>query len=59
MRRFWLEVRTVLIGILDEITDQRAYRQHLAAHGASHSGAEWRKFCDERWKQKGQRARCC
>jgi hypothetical protein len=52
-------VMRVLAGILNEITDQNAYRRHLAAHNAAHSGEEWRKFCDERWKAKAQRTRCC
>jgi hypothetical protein len=52
-------VMRVLKGILNEITDQNAYRRHLTAHHAEHSGEEWRKFCDERWKAKAQRTRCC
>ncbi len=59
MRRFFIELRQVLVGILDEITDQRAYRRHLAAHGVEHSGAEWRRFCDEHWKAVASRPRCC
>jgi len=59
MRRFLRELKHILVGILDEITDQSAYRRHLASHGIEHSGAEWRNFCDEHWKAKGQRGRCC
>lgn len=59
MKQFLRELKQILVGILDEITDQNAYRRHLAAHGTQHSGAEWRKFCDERWKAKAARARCC
>jgi len=59
MRQFLRDLKQILVGILDEITDQTAYRRHLAAHGAQHSGAEWRRFCDERWKTKASRARCC
>jgi len=59
MRGFLRELKQILVGILDEITDQNAYRRYLAAHGAQHSGAEWRRFCDERWKTKAGRARCC
>ena len=59
MRQFLRELKQILAGILDEITDQRAYRSHLAAHGVQHSGAEWRSFCDEHWKAKGRRGRCC
>jgi hypothetical protein len=49
----------ILRGILDELTDQSAYRRHLIAHGAKHSAEEWRKFSDERWKAMSTRARCC
>jgi hypothetical protein len=59
MKLFLVQLKKVLIGILDEITDQSAYRRHLAAHGVEHSGAEWRRFCDERWKAAASRPRCC
>lgn len=59
MRHFLIELKKILLGILDEITDQTAYRRHLAAHGAEHSGVEWRRFCDERWKAQARRPRCC
>jgi hypothetical protein len=49
----------ILRGILDELTDQTAYRRHLAAHGATHSAKEWRRFSDERYQAKSTRARCC
>lgn len=49
----------IVKGIVDEIADQNAYRRHLASHGARHSGAEWRKFCDERWEAKARRGKCC
>ena len=55
MKALW----RILIGILDELTDQRAYRQHLAAHGVAHSAVEWRRFCDEQWQARSRRARCC
>lgn len=55
MRRFF----EILRGILDELTDQSAYRRHLAAHGVTDSPEEWRRFSDERWKAKSTRARCC
>ena len=48
-----------LRGLIDELTDQRAYRCHLAAHGAAHSPAEWRRFCDEHWQAKATRGSCC
>ena len=52
-------VMAIFRGIVDEITDQSAYRRHLAWHGARHSGAEWRKFCDERWEAEVPAGRCC
>jgi len=52
-------VMAALLQILREIADQNAYARHLAAHGAKHSGAEWRRFCDERFRAKYQRAKCC
>jgi hypothetical protein len=62
MRLFKQMVRQlaeILRGIVDEISDQTAYRRHLAAHGARHSGPEWRKFCDQRWEAQARRAKCC
>lgn len=55
----WKNLWRILRGVLDEITDQRAYRAHLAAHGTVHSAAEWRNFCDEHYKAKGRRGSCC
>jgi hypothetical protein len=55
MRR-WLEI---LRGIVEELTDQRAYRRYLAWHGVEHSGTAWRSFSDERWAAKERRGRCC
>jgi hypothetical protein len=49
----------ILLGILNEITDQSAYQRHLASRGVPHSGTEWRKFCDHRWQDKEKRGRCC
>ena len=49
----------ILRGIIDDLTDQSAYRRHLLAHGAIHSAEEWRKFSDECYKAKSNRARCC
>jgi hypothetical protein len=45
--------------LLGELSDQSAYQRHLAAHGVTHSPAEWRRFCDERWQAKARRGRCC
>ena len=55
MKRFF----EILRGIVDELSDQNAYRRHLAVHQASHSAEEWRRFSDQRYKAKSTRARCC
>lgn len=55
IRKFW----RIVMGILHELSDETAYRRHLAARGVAASGAEWRRFSEERLKQKYQRARCC
>lgn len=49
----------ILLGILREISDESAYKRHLDAHHAQHSGEEWRRFSEERLKQKYARAKCC
>jgi hypothetical protein len=49
----------IVWGILSEISDESAYRRHLAAHGRAHSAGEWRRFSEERFNQKYRRARCC
>jgi hypothetical protein len=49
----------VIRGIFEELSDQNAYRRHLAAHGAVDSPVEWRKFQDEHWAAKSRRGRCC
>jgi hypothetical protein len=54
--------RKIASGVLDllrEIGDENAYARHLCLHGATHSAAEWRKFSDERFRAKYQRAKCC
>ena len=55
-------LRKIAAGILElmrEIGDENAYARHLAAHGVAHSAVEWRKFSDERFRNKYQRAKCC
>jgi hypothetical protein len=49
----------VLAGILRELSDENAYRRHLAAHGRPHSGEEWRRFSAERMRAKYQQPKCC
>ena len=53
------EVGRVLLGLLRELSDQNAYARHLARHGATHSGAEWRRFTEHRFKAKYSRPKCC
>jgi hypothetical protein len=48
-----------LLALLREIGDENAYRRHLEAHGRKHSGAEWRRFSEERMRAKYARAKCC
>jgi hypothetical protein len=55
LRRFG----AVVMGLLRELSDENAYRRHLAARGKGHSGEEWRKFCEERLRAKYQRPKCC
>lgn len=56
----WLKrLFKLLYAILREIGDESAYARHLAAHNATHSGPEWRRFSEHRLRQKYQRARCC
>lgn len=49
----------IIVGLLKELADENAYERHLAAHGRTHSGDEWRRFCEHRLKAKYARARCC
>ena len=54
--------RKIAAGVLEllrEIGDENAYARHLASHGVKHSASEWRKFSDERFRAKYQRAKCC
>ena len=55
LRELWRIVK----GILDELSDQNAYRRHLTAQGAVHSAREWRRFSDARMKRKYSNAKCC
>ena len=49
----------IVLGILREIGDENAYQRHLAAHNVQASGKEWRRFSEERLKQKYANAKCC
>ena len=59
MSALWRKLVQVVRGILDELSDQNAYRRHLAAHGAVDCPQEWRRFQDEHWAAKARRGRCC
>jgi hypothetical protein len=59
MIAFFRAVLRVLSGILAELSDQNAYRRHLAAHSTVHSPDEWRRFQDEHAAANSRRARCC
>ena len=48
-----------VLELLRELGDENAYRRHLAAHGRQHSGAEWKKFSDERLRARYVRPKCC
>lgn len=49
----------LLLGLLRELSDESAYRRHLAAHGRVHSRGEWRKFSDQRLMARYIRPKCC
>ena len=55
MKRF----ARLVVGLLRELADENAYARHLSEHGRAHSGAEWRRFSEERLKSKYARAKCC
>ena len=49
----------ILKGLLDELSDQSAYRRYLTARGTRHCAQEWRRFSDARMKRKYSNAKCC
>ena len=57
--RFFRAVLDALSGVLAELSDQNAYRRHLAAHRTVHSPQEWRRFQDEHAAASSRRPRCC
>ena len=59
MRSFFEALVQFLRGVIAELSDQNAYRRHLAAHGAVHSPEQWRRFQDEHAAAQSRRARCC
>ena len=57
--KHWRRFRNVVVGLLRELADESAYDRHLKAHGREACGAEWRRFSDERLRQKYSRVKCC
>ena len=49
----------LVMELLRELADENAYQRHLAAHGHTHSGEEWRRFSEQRMREKYARAKCC
>ena len=49
----------LVMALLRELADENAYQRHLTTHGRTHSGAEWRRFSEERLSAKYSRAKCC
>lgn len=50
---------SLIMALLRELADENAYQRHLEAHGRVHSGEEWRRFSEERLREKYARAKCC
>ncbi len=59
MSRAWSRFWQTLLAVLRELADERAYERHLRVHRRAPSGEEWRRFSEERLRQKYQRPRCC
>jgi len=49
----------LVMALLHELADESAYRRHLAAHGRTHSGAEWRRFSEQRLGARFSHPKCC
>jgi hypothetical protein len=49
----------ILLGLARELSDENAYRRHLAAHHRQHSAEEWRRFSEAHLRAKYSRAKCC
>jgi len=42
-----------------ELSDEAAYKRYLSIRGTVHSGSEWRKFSEQKMREKYSRAKCC
>jgi hypothetical protein len=49
----------ILKGIVNELTDQSAYRRYLVAHRLEDCPEVWRRFTDARWEKAAKRPKCC
>jgi hypothetical protein len=49
----------LILELLRELSDENAYRRHLAAHGRTHSRAEWQEFSNARLQARYIRPKCC
>ena len=62
MKSFWKYCQAaarIISGLIRELSDENAYRRHLAAVGAEPSAEEWRRFSDARFGAKYTRPKCC
>ena len=59
MIEFFRSFVRIVAAVVDEISDQNAYRRHLAAHGTVHSPDEWRRCQDQLSAANARRPRCC
>jgi hypothetical protein len=55
LRNLW----SIVSGLLRELSDEAAYERYLRLQGREHSGEEWRRFTDRRFRAKYARAKCC
>ena len=54
-----MRIWRALLAMLREIGDENAYSRYLQRNACAHSGEAWRRFSDERMRQKYARAKCC
>ena len=52
-------IARLILALLRELGDESAYQRYLAMEGRPHSGIEWRKFSEQRFRAKYARAKCC
>ena len=49
----------LVMALLRELADESAYQRHLTVHGRTHSGEEWRRFSEQRLRERYSQAKCC